>query len=60
MEDGTYVFFPSAKNLMAGIAKCYEERIFTVKTGSSPLQLDEDFDRSKKVWNEFGASNQQQ
>jgi hypothetical protein len=44
---------------MAGIAKCYEEGIYRVKPGSSPPQLDEDFDRSAKVWEEFGASNQQ-
>jgi len=58
MEESDYTFFPSAKNLMAGIAKCYELGIFRVKTGSSPPQLDEDFDRSTKVWEEFGASNQ--
>jgi cell wall assembly regulator SMI1 len=59
MEDGSYIFFPSAKNLMAGIAECYEQGIFRVKPGSSPPQLDEDIDRSTKVWEEFGASNQQ-
>ena len=59
MEDADYTFFPSAKNMMAGIAKCYEQGIFRVKPGSSPPQLDEDFDRSTKVWEEFGASNRQ-
>ncbi len=57
-EDGTFVFFPSAKNLMAGVAKCYEQGIYRVKAGTSPPELDEDFDRATKVWNEFGASNQ--
>lgn len=57
MEDGTYIFFPSAKNMMAGITKCYEQGIYRVELGSSPLQLDEDFDRSVNVWKEFGASN---
>jgi cell wall assembly regulator SMI1 len=58
MEDRTYVFFPSAKNLMAGIAKCYEQGIFRVKPGSSPPQLEEDFDQAAKIWKEFGASKQ--
>jgi cell wall assembly regulator SMI1 len=57
-EDGTYVFFPSAKNLMAGIAKCYAQGIFRVKPGSSPPQLEEDFERADKLWAEFGARNQ--
>ncbi len=57
-EDNTYIFFPSAKNLMAGIAKCYEQGIYRVKAGSSPPQLDEDFERSAKLWPEFGAGNQ--
>ncbi|HEX4351113.1 MAG TPA: SMI1/KNR4 family protein [Verrucomicrobiae bacterium] len=56
-EDGDYIFFPSAKNLLAGIAKCYEQGIYRVKAGSSPPQLDEDFERSAKLWPEFGAGN---
>ena len=58
LEEADYTFFPSAKNMMAGIAKCYEQGIFSVKSGSPP-QLDEDFDRSPKVWVEFGANNRQ-
>jgi cell wall assembly regulator SMI1 len=56
-EAGAFVFFPSAKNLMAGIAKCYEQGVFHVKPGSAPPELDEDFERSAKIWNEFGAGN---
>jgi hypothetical protein len=59
-EDRTYVFFPSAKNLMAGAAKCYEQEIFRVKPGSTPPKLDEDFEKARKIWEEFGASNQPQ
>lgn len=58
-EDGEYTFFPSPKNLMAGIADCYAQGIFRVKPGTSPPQLDEDLDRSPKVWAEYGESNQQ-
>jgi hypothetical protein len=43
---------------MAGIAKCYEQGAFRVKPGSTPPQLDEDFEQAAKIWREFGASNQ--
>lgn len=59
-EDNTFVFFPSPKNLMAGIAKCYEQGAFRVKPGNSPPQLDEDFEKARKIWEEFGVSNQPQ
>jgi len=57
-EDGTFIFFPSFKNVMAGVTKCYEQEIYRVKPGTAPSQLDEDFEKSAKVWTEFGASNQ--
>jgi cell wall assembly regulator SMI1 len=57
VEDGDYTFFPSAKNLMAGIAKCYEQGAFRIKPGTAPLQLDEDFEQSTKIWTEFGTGN---
>jgi cell wall assembly regulator SMI1 len=57
-EDGTFVFFPSFKNVMAGVAKCYDQGIYHMKPGTTPPQLDEDFEKSAKVWEEFGASNQ--
>jgi cell wall assembly regulator SMI1 len=57
-EDNSFEFFPSAKNLMAGVAKCYESGAFHVKPGSSPPELDENFDKSGKIWAEFGAGNQ--
>ncbi|HEX3624408.1 MAG TPA: SMI1/KNR4 family protein [Verrucomicrobiae bacterium] len=56
-EDGSFLFFPSAKNLMAGIVRCYEKGAYRVKSGTSHLQLDEDFDQSQKIWTEFGAGN---
>lgn len=57
-EGGVFVFFPSARNLMAGIAKCYEQGAYRVKPGSAPPELDEDYERSAKIWKEFGVSNQ--
>lgn len=55
-EDASYTFFPSAKNLMAGITACYEEGTFHIKKDSSPPQLDEDFEQADKIWGRFGAS----
>jgi cell wall assembly regulator SMI1 len=61
VEDNEFTFFPSAKNLIAGIAKCYEQGAYRVKPGRLPhqLQLDEDFDQSARIWKEFGAGNQE-
>jgi hypothetical protein len=53
-EEASFVFFPSAKNLMAGVTKCYESGVFHVKPGSSPPELEEDFQQAEKVWKEFG------
>jgi len=52
-EDRTYVFFPSIKNLLAGIVKCYEKGAYTWKDG----QLDNNFELSERIWDEFGASD---
>jgi len=54
-EDASYVFFPSIKNLLAGVVKCYEKEAFTLKGGS----LNDNFELSMKIWNEFGRSKDQ-
>jgi hypothetical protein len=56
-EDGTYVFFPSLANLLAGTIKCYDVGVFSWTNGPSGPHLEEDFNRSRKVWEEFGANN---
>jgi cell wall assembly regulator SMI1 len=56
-EDASYVFFPSVKNLLAGALKCYEQSAFAWKTNENGMVLTEDFERSQKIWQEFGASN---
>jgi cell wall assembly regulator SMI1 len=56
-EDSSYVFFPSLGNLMSGILKCYQEDAFTWNSKES--RLDEDFDRSTKIWLEHGTSDVQ-
>jgi cell wall assembly regulator SMI1 len=54
-EEADFLFFPSPKNMMAGIAECYEQGAFHMKTNSSPPQLDEDFETAQKIWTRFGT-----
>ena len=56
-QDASFVFFPSLKNLLAGTVKCYETGAYSWTNQPSGPGLDEDFDKSKAVWDEFGASN---
>lgn len=61
VEGNDYTFFPSAKNLMAGIATCYEQGAYRIKPGGTGAdRLDEDSDQSMKIWKQFGAGNQQE
>ena len=56
-EDGTFVFFPSLGNLLAGATKCYQKDAFSWKDGPSSPGLEQDFNQSTKIWNEFGSLN---
>lgn len=58
-ETASYVFFPSVKNLFAGITEAYARGIIHLKPGATPPELDEDFEKAEKLWNEFGTSNYQ-
>jgi cell wall assembly regulator SMI1 len=58
-EDASYVFFPSIKNLIAGTVKCYEQDAFAWKTNGNATGLTQDFERSQKIWQEFGSDNTQ-
>ena len=51
-ELGHYVFFPSAKNLLAGIAECYETGVFTVGPEG---RLVEHYEDAEAVWREYGS-----
>jgi cell wall assembly regulator SMI1 len=57
MEDGGYVFFPSAKNLYAGMVKCYQQGVFIWKEENDGASLHEDFDAAAKIWSEFGVNS---
>ena len=55
-QDGSYEFFPSVKNLLAAIAKCYEQEVCR-SDGSRPRSL-KDIEAEYRIWDEFGAGNQ--
>lgn len=54
-ETTSYTFFPSVKNLLAAITKCYEQEVFQIKKGSNPPELEENFELAEKIWREFGS-----
>jgi cell wall assembly regulator SMI1 len=56
-EDMSYTFFPSLQNLISGILQCYKQSVFTIKDTPSGSAQQEDFERSAKIWDEFGATN---
>jgi len=57
-ETATYVFFPSARNLMAGVARCYQQGAFHLKAGSVPPQLEENYELAEKIWGEFAVTKE--
>jgi cell wall assembly regulator SMI1 len=56
-EDGSYVFFPSLGNLLAGAVKCYDVGAFWWTNSPAGSHLEEDFNQSRRIWDEFGSSN---
>lgn len=56
-EENQFVFFPSAKNLFAGMVKCYQQDAFVWKEETNGASLNEDFNATQKIWNEFGVSS---
>jgi hypothetical protein len=55
-EDSHYVWFPSVRNFLAGVIECYESR--AVKVAKDGKSLDEDFERTQKIWERFGKSSE--
>jgi cell wall assembly regulator SMI1 len=58
-EDNELTYFPSLKNLMAGVATCYAQGAYHVKIARSRLEFEEDVEQSVRIWKEFGVSIQQ-
>jgi len=52
-EDGSYLFFPSVRNFVAGMVECFETGAYRVKPDGS---LTEDFAASLTIWCKYGAA----
>lgn len=55
-EGSYYLWFPSLRNFLAGVIECYESQ--AVKMGADGKTLDEDFDRTEKLWSRFAKSSE--
>jgi len=55
-EVGYYLWFPSLRNFLAGVVECYESQ--AVKMAADGKSLDEDFDRTEKIWTRFAKSSE--
>ena len=51
-----YLWFPSARNFLAGVIECYESR--AVRVAADGKSLDEDFERTQKIWERFAKSSE--
>jgi cell wall assembly regulator SMI1 len=55
-EAGHYVWFPSLRNFLSGVIDCYQTR--AVKVAVDGKSLDEDADRTEKIWSRLGKSRE--
>ncbi len=56
-EVGSYHWFPSFRNFVAGVIECYESGAIFATNGTNGLTLEQDFDKTETIWNRFGAGN---
>lgn len=56
-ETASYQWYPSLRNFLAGVIECYETDAFYSTNVTNSVRLEEDYERSAKVLNRFGASN---
>jgi hypothetical protein len=55
-ESNYYIWFPSVRNFLAGVIECYQTG--AVKIASDGKSLDEDADRTGKIWSRLSKSNE--
>ena len=54
-ETGSYIFFPSIKNVIAGLIECYEVGCYYPDADG---QIQGDFERAAKVWEKYGSDSE--
>ncbi len=55
-EVGHYVWFPSLRNFLSGVIECYQSQ--AVKVAGDGKSLEEDADRTEKIWSRLGKSKE--
>lgn len=50
-ETGSYTFFPSIRNVIAGFVECYEQGCYYVGNDG---RVEGDFEAAQKVWRKYG------
>ena len=51
-EVGQFFWYPSVKNFLAAAIECYESKVF--KPSADGRDVEEDYDRSAKIWERYG------
>lgn len=55
-ETSYYLWFPSLRNYLTGLIECYETQ--AVRVSPDGKTLDEDFERTQKIWERFAKSSE--
>jgi hypothetical protein len=55
-EVGHYIWFPSLRNFLSGVIESYQTQ--AVKVATDGKGLDEDSDRTEKIWSRLGKSRE--
>ena len=55
-EVGHYIWFPSLRNFLSGVIESYQTQ--AVKVATDGKSLDEDSDRTEKIWSRLGKSRE--
>jgi len=55
-EVGHYTWFPSLRNFLSGVIECYETQ--AVKVAADGKGLDENAERTEKIWSRLGKSRE--
>ena len=55
-QGDSYLWFPSFRNFLAGVIECYESQ--SVRIAADGKHLNEDFDRTQKIWERFAKSSE--
>jgi cell wall assembly regulator SMI1 len=55
-QTAQFVWFPCFRNFLSGVIECYETGV--VKTAPDGKVLNEDYEKSQKIWDKFGKDSE--